>query len=109
MKEVVIRETDIVSAANEGMDSFLSLFVKSIKDSVGGELNAENMVELNVNQITLLAYDILHEKTGTSAHYTMEEMSKLSAHIADATSQIPDPARQEIRNIMLRIYAGPLN
>lgn len=62
MKEVVIRETDIVSAANEGMDSFLSLFVKSIKDSVGGELNAENMVELNVNQITLLAYDILHEE-----------------------------------------------
>ena len=62
MKEVVIRETDIVSAANEGMDSFLSLFVKSIKDSVGGELNAENMVEFNVNQITLLAYDILHEE-----------------------------------------------
>ena len=62
MKEVVIRETDIVSAANEGMDSFLSLFVKSIKDSVGGELNAENMLELNVNQITLLAYDILHEE-----------------------------------------------
>lgn len=55
------------------------------------------------------AYDILHEKTGMSAHYTMEEMSKLSAHIADTTSQIPDPARQEIRNIMLRIYAGPLN
>ena len=44
MKEVVIRETDIVSAANEGMDSFLSLLVKSIKDSVCVELNAENKV-----------------------------------------------------------------
>lgn len=55
MKEVVINETDIVSAANEGMDSFLSLFVKSIKDSIGGELTAETMPMLNVNQITLLA------------------------------------------------------
>ncbi len=62
MKEVVINETDIVSAANEGMDSFLSLFVKSIKDSIGGELTAETMPMLNVNQITLLAYDIFHEE-----------------------------------------------
>ena len=62
MKEVVINETDIVSAANEGMDSFLSLFVKSIKDSIGGELTTETMPMLNVNQITLLAYDIFHEE-----------------------------------------------
>lgn len=62
MKEVVINEIDIVSAANEGMDSFLSLFVKSIKDSIGGELTAETMPMLNVNQITLLAYDIFHEE-----------------------------------------------
>ena len=44
------------------MDTFLGVFVNATKAAIGGELNAENMQRLSVPQITLLAYDILHEE-----------------------------------------------
>ena len=53
---VVIKETDIIKAANEGMDEFVNLFSNAILDSIGGSLTAENMAELSADQITLLAY-----------------------------------------------------
>lgn len=57
VKDAVLRE-----AAGEGMDEFLKVFVDAIMDSIGGELNSETMAELNVDQITLLAYNIVHEE-----------------------------------------------
>ena len=62
MKEVTIKDADLQQAAMEGMDAFLAVFVKAIYDSIGGELTAETMQELNADQITLLAWDTLHEE-----------------------------------------------
>lgn len=62
MKEVKINDADLRLAASEGMDAFVKAFVNAIYDTVGGELTAEAMAELNPDQITLLAYDILHQE-----------------------------------------------
>ena len=62
MKEVIVKDADLQQAAKEGMDAFLNVFVKSIYDAIGGELTAETMQQLNADQITLLAWDVLHEE-----------------------------------------------
>ena len=62
MKEVIVKDADLQQAALEGMDAFIGVFVKAIYDSIGGELTPETMQELNVDQMTLLAWNILHEE-----------------------------------------------
>ena len=62
MVNVVVKEQNLISAANEGMDAFIEVFVDAIKDAIGGELTATNMAELNASQITLLAYHTLREE-----------------------------------------------
>ncbi len=62
MKEVIVRDEDLKRAAEEGMDAFVGAFVKATYDTIGGELTAETMQELNADQITLLAWDILHQE-----------------------------------------------
>ena len=62
MKEVLIKDSTLRMAASNGMDSFVSVFVDAINETVNGELTAETMAELNSDQITLLAWDILHEE-----------------------------------------------
>jgi len=60
--EVKIKESEIIKAAGEGMDAFIGVFRKAILDAVGGELNADTMQQLNGEQITLLAYEIVREE-----------------------------------------------
>ena len=62
MKEVIIKDAELQEAANQGMDAFLQVFVDHIYQAVGGDLNAESMAELNADQITLLAWNILHDE-----------------------------------------------
>lgn len=62
MKEVIVKDADLRRAADEGMDAFLKVFIDGIYAAVGGELTAETMAELNADQVTLLAYNILHEE-----------------------------------------------
>lgn len=62
MKEVIVKDADLRLAADEGMDAFLKVFIDGIYAAVGGELTAETMAELNADQVTLLAYNILHEE-----------------------------------------------
>lgn len=62
MTEVIIKDDVLRRAAGEGMDAFVGAFVTAIKGAIGGELTAENMGELNADQITLLAWDTLHEE-----------------------------------------------
>ena len=62
MKEVIVKDADLQKAAMEEMDEFLGVFTKAIYDAIGGELTAENMGELNSDQLTLLSWDILHEE-----------------------------------------------
>lgn len=59
---VKIEESAVIAAAQAGVDEFVSLFTTAIKESVGGELNEATMQLLNPEQITLWAYDILHEE-----------------------------------------------
>ncbi len=57
-----MKDADLQQAAMEGMDTFLGVFVKATYEAIGGELTAESMEELNAYQITLLAWDILHQE-----------------------------------------------
>ena len=60
--QVKIKETEIIQAAQQGMDAFVDVFYKNILDSIGGELNTEGMQKLQADQITLLAYMIFREE-----------------------------------------------
>jgi len=44
------------------MDAFLKAFTNAYHEAIGGTLTAETMGELNTSQITLLAYETLHEE-----------------------------------------------
>ncbi|MDD6896343.1 MAG: DMP19 family protein [Prevotellaceae bacterium] len=62
MKEIFVKDSDLRRAAGEGMDEFVNVFFNAIYDAVGGELTAENMAELNTDQLTLWAYHALQEE-----------------------------------------------
>lgn len=62
MVEVVLSDSKLQQAAMEGMDAFVKVFVDGIRNAIGGELTAETMAELNSDQITLLAWDMLHDE-----------------------------------------------
>ena len=62
MKEVIVNDEALRTAAAEGMDAFVAVVVGVIKQAIGGELTAETLPELNSDQVTLLAWDVLHEE-----------------------------------------------
>lgn len=62
MIEVKIKDATLSQAATEGMDAFLKVFTDSISHAIGDKLTADNMAELNADQITLLAWSYLHEE-----------------------------------------------
>ncbi len=62
MIQVTISDEVLRQAANQDMDAFVAAFVTAIKDAIGGQLTADNMTELNADQVTLLAWDVLHEE-----------------------------------------------
>ena len=62
MIEVKVKDADLQQAAADGMDAFVQVFVDGIRGAIGGELTAETMAELNADQVTLLAWDTLHEE-----------------------------------------------
>lgn len=62
MKEVIVKDADLQRAAAEGTDAFVQVFVSALRSAVGGELTAETMTWLNADQLTLLAWDTLHEE-----------------------------------------------
>ena len=59
MVEVIVKESQLVAAAEQGMDEFIGVVTDAVKTAIGGDLNATTMPLLNSDQITLLAYDIL--------------------------------------------------
>ena len=62
MIEVRVKDAALQQAAGEGMDAFLKVFIDATKAAIGGELTAETMAELTADQVTLLAWDTLHEE-----------------------------------------------
>lgn len=62
MKEVIISDSQLRQSAARGMDEFLRVFVDGIYEAIGGTLTAEAMASLSSDQITLLAWKILHDE-----------------------------------------------
>ena len=62
MIQVTISDATLRKAAGEGMDAFVGAFVTAIRDALGGELSSENITELNADQVTLLAWDVIHNE-----------------------------------------------
>ena len=62
MIEVKIKDATLQQAAEQGVDVFLQTLVDAILGAIGGELTAENMSELNSDQVTLLAWRTLHDE-----------------------------------------------
>lgn len=62
MKQVIVKDVALQRAAMEGMDAFVKVFVDAIYEAIGGELTTETMCELTSDQVTLLAWNILHEE-----------------------------------------------
>lgn len=58
-----INDKDLATAANEGMDQFLTTIINAFKQQVGEEeLNAQAMQQLTADQITLWGYMILRDE-----------------------------------------------
>ncbi|MBR5687980.1 MAG: DMP19 family protein [Prevotella sp.] len=57
VKDIVLRQK-----AEEGMDAFVGVFVDAINEAIDGQLTAETMSQINAEQITLLAWNALHEE-----------------------------------------------
>ena len=62
MIKVTIKDALLRQSAQEGTDAFVQTFVDAIRQAIHGELTQETMMQLNANQITLLAWAILHEE-----------------------------------------------
>lgn len=62
MVSVKIKDNDLKNAAENSIDQFLQLIIQSILEAIGGEINANTLEKLNVEQATLLAWNILHEE-----------------------------------------------
>ncbi len=60
--EVIIEDAALRKAAAQGMDAFVTTFTESILAAIGGELTQENMPRLTSDQVTLLAWQTLHEE-----------------------------------------------
>ena len=59
---ITLTDTALRTAAAQGMDAFLSLFVDAYREAIGGEPTAETMCLLTADQHTLLAYAILRDE-----------------------------------------------
>lgn len=60
---IKINDKDLATAANEGMDQFLTTIINAFKQQVGEEeLNAQAMQQLSADQITLWGYMILRDE-----------------------------------------------
>ena len=62
MIKITLQDSVLRQAAGEGMDAFVNAFITAIKEQIGGELTADNMGQLHADQVTLLAWDVLHEE-----------------------------------------------
>ncbi len=59
---ITIKEAILQQAAQTDMDTFVNCIMDAIKKEAGNSLNAENMQQLNADQITLWGYLILRDE-----------------------------------------------
>lgn len=60
--EITVNESQLITAAQQGMDEFIAVFTNRYLEVLGGELNGENMHLLNGEQISLLAYVMFRDE-----------------------------------------------
>ncbi len=60
--KITTSDNALRTAAEEGMDAFLQVFIDKYKEVTGGVVNADTMALLNGWQLTLLGYDMLREE-----------------------------------------------
>lgn len=60
--KITISDARLREAAEQGMDEFIQVFTDRYLEVIGGELNAETMMMLNGEQITLLAYIMFRDE-----------------------------------------------
>lgn len=65
MMTITLNDQKLSQAALDGMDAFLKVFIDALREALGGEITAENIGKLNSDQVTLLAWDTLHEEVMT--------------------------------------------
>ena len=92
MKQVTIQDATLQKAATEGMDAFVGAFVVAIKETIGGELTADTLSELNSDQITLLAWDTLHQEVmdGGFVHHEQIERDCTDDEFMALFEQFPE-------------------
>lgn len=62
MKDILVKDSDLILASQEGIDAFIKVISDAILKSIGGKLTCDNMSELNADQITLIAYTVLRDE-----------------------------------------------
>ena len=62
MKDILVNDSDLILASQEGIDPFIKVISDAILNSIGGKLTCDNMSELNADQITLIAYSVLRDE-----------------------------------------------
>ena len=62
MKDILVKDSDLILASQEGIDAFIKVISDAILNSIGGKLTCDNMSELNADQITLIAYSVLRDE-----------------------------------------------
>lgn len=60
--EITIQESQLIAAAQQGMDEFIAVFTDRYLEVIGGQLTGENMHLLNGEQISLLAYVMFRDE-----------------------------------------------
>jgi len=61
-KMIQVKESQLATAAQQGMDEFLQVFTNAYLKAIRGKLTAENMALLNGAQHTLLAYRFFQDE-----------------------------------------------
>ena len=62
MKDILVKDSDLILASQEGIDAFIKVISDAILNSIGRNLTYDNMSELNADQITLIAYSVLRDE-----------------------------------------------
>lgn len=62
MAEIIIKDSQLRHAAQQGVEAFLQCVLQGIKEAAGGVLDEKALQKLSADQVTLWAYDILREE-----------------------------------------------
>lgn len=62
MIQITVKDSELSQAALQGMNDFLQVFIRAIREAIGGEPTPETLSELTPDQTTLLCWDTLREE-----------------------------------------------